>query len=519
MGLLLATAAAAQPSAADSALVERFLAANDFAEVQTQVDRVREQFIATAPSPEAAAMLAEIFAMDFGVMRDSIRAELLRDVRPDLLRHATAFLEGPVLPRVTEAARDVADLDPLALTALAHDPGDRPLADSTLAARYGRAVMAANQPEDVHTMVLTAMVELFPPALREQIDALGGPQAFAEMSRQAAGGEDAVAAMMTGIARVVLAEVAPDDIRAVTAYYESEAGLYVSHAAARAAMAAMLPRMIEAMRPMFESVGKAPDGAHPELATQSASDAAIRAVEAVQAAVDYPESALAEGVEGVVLLAVTLDADGTVLGAEVTDSPDSRLSTAALAAVDATAFPAPDWVTPEGTSPISFPVVFRLPQPHSGGEILEVAEVQPMLIGGMEGLQRRVVYPESARREGVQGQVVLQFVVDEEGRVVDPEVLRSPAPVLARAALEAVRGSRFTPGSHRGRPVKVRFAVPITFRLTDPAPDEPEILEIAAPDAYVVEPDVYEVADVAPKLLGGLAGLQRRVEYPEAARL
>ena len=98
-------------------------------------------------------------------------------------------------------------------------------------------------------------------------------------------------------------------------------------------------------------------------------------------------------------------------------------------------------------------------------EIFEVAEVQPELIGGLPGLQSRVEYPEFARRAGIEGQVVVQFVVDERGNVVDPVVLRSPNELLSEAALTAVRESRFTPGQQRGRPVKVRFAVPVTFRL------------------------------------------------------
>ena len=98
-------------------------------------------------------------------------------------------------------------------------------------------------------------------------------------------------------------------------------------------------------------------------------------------------------------------------------------------------------------------------------EIFEVAEVQPELIGGLAGLQGRVEYPEFARRAGVEGQVVVQFVVDERGNVVDPVVLRSPNDLLAEAALKAVRESQFKPGQQRGRPVKVRFAVPVTFRL------------------------------------------------------
>ena len=105
------------------------------------------------------------------------------------------------------------------------------------------------------------------------------------------------------------------------------------------------------------------------------------------------------------------------------------------------------------------------PPPPTELDVFEVAEVQPELVGGLEALQGAVEYPESARRAGVEGQVVVQFVVDEGGAVTDPVVVRSPDDRLSAAALAAVRGARFRPGRQRGRPVKVRFAVPITFRL------------------------------------------------------
>ena len=96
-------------------------------------------------------------------------------------------------------------------------------------------------------------------------------------------------------------------------------------------------------------------------------------------------------------------------------------------------------------------------------DVFDVAEVQPELVGGPAAI--RPVYPELARRAGVEGTVVVQFVVDEQGRVVDPVVVRSPNDLLSDAALDAVRKVEFTPGQQRGRPVKVRFAVPVTFRL------------------------------------------------------
>ncbi|MFN3597739.1 MAG: energy transducer TonB, partial [Rubricoccaceae bacterium] len=98
-------------------------------------------------------------------------------------------------------------------------------------------------------------------------------------------------------------------------------------------------------------------------------------------------------------------------------------------------------------------------------EIFEVVEQDPVLIGGIEGLQARVQYPEMAQRAGVEGTVFVQFVVDERGNVVDPQVVRSPSPLLSEAALRAVRESRFQPGMQRGRPVKVRFTLPVRFVL------------------------------------------------------
>ena len=96
-------------------------------------------------------------------------------------------------------------------------------------------------------------------------------------------------------------------------------------------------------------------------------------------------------------------------------------------------------------------------------DVFDVAEVQPELIGGLAAI--RPVYPEFARRAQIEGTVVVQFVVDERGAVVDPFVVRSPSDLLSQAALDAVRTVTFTPGQQRGRPVKVRFAVPVTFRL------------------------------------------------------
>ncbi len=97
--------------------------------------------------------------------------------------------------------------------------------------------------------------------------------------------------------------------------------------------------------------------------------------------------------------------------------------------------------------------------------VFTVVEQQPVLIGGIAALQSAAEYPEFARRAGIEGRVIVQFVVDERGNVVTPVVVRSPNDLLSQAALEAVGRVSFEPGQQRGRPVKVQFTVPVTFRL------------------------------------------------------
>jgi periplasmic protein TonB len=98
-------------------------------------------------------------------------------------------------------------------------------------------------------------------------------------------------------------------------------------------------------------------------------------------------------------------------------------------------------------------------------EIFIVVERMPEPAGGMEAIYRRLRYPEIARKAGIEGRVVLQFIVDERGNVVNPTVIRGIGGGCDEAAIEAIKGVRFTPGMQRGRPVKVQFQLPIVFRL------------------------------------------------------
>jgi protein TonB len=94
-----------------------------------------------------------------------------------------------------------------------------------------------------------------------------------------------------------------------------------------------------------------------------------------------------------------------------------------------------------------------------------VVETMPQLIGGIGDLQRKVKYPEMARRAGIEGRVTIQFIVDEKGQVTSPRVIRGIGGGADEEALRVVSQAKFVPGLQRGRPVKVQYSLPIVFRL------------------------------------------------------
>jgi TonB family protein len=93
-------------------------------------------------------------------------------------------------------------------------------------------------------------------------------------------------------------------------------------------------------------------------------------------------------------------------------------------------------------------------------------ENSPMLVGGMKALQLDLSYPEKARKAGIEGQVVLEVVVDRTGSIRDLTVKQSDNELLREAALQAVKEQTFEPG-HRedGERVPVRITLPVTFKL------------------------------------------------------
>lgn len=91
-------------------------------------------------------------------------------------------------------------------------------------------------------------------------------------------------------------------------------------------------------------------------------------------------------------------------------------------------------------------------------------EEMPEPIGGLAAIQSKIVYPEIARRAGVEGKVYIQAFVDETGNVIKAEVVKGIGSGCDEAALDAVLKTKFKPGIQRGKAVKVKITIPIVFK-------------------------------------------------------
>ncbi len=92
-------------------------------------------------------------------------------------------------------------------------------------------------------------------------------------------------------------------------------------------------------------------------------------------------------------------------------------------------------------------------------------EEMPAPIGGIAAIQKRIIYPEIAKRAGVQGRVYIKAFVDETGTVKKAEVIKGIGAGCDEAAVAAVMKTKFKPGKQRGKPVRVQVSIPILFKL------------------------------------------------------
>ncbi|HVK38753.1 MAG TPA: energy transducer TonB [Candidatus Kapabacteria bacterium] len=96
-----------------------------------------------------------------------------------------------------------------------------------------------------------------------------------------------------------------------------------------------------------------------------------------------------------------------------------------------------------------------------------VSEIDQPPTVDMEELASRIIYPEDARKAGLEGQVIIRVLLDEEGNPVEFRIDHSDADIFVDPAINAVTSMKFEPARKQGRPVECWISVPIKFKLVE----------------------------------------------------
>ena len=214
----------------------------------------------------------------------------------------------------------------------------------------------------------------------------------------------------------------------------------------------------------------------------------------ISANVEYPEQAKDNGIEGRVIVSFIVGKEGFIKDAQVEQSVDPLLDAEAIRVVAGM----PNWTPGKSHGEAvdvkySIPINFRLdPKPETmeinpvdapeesetvdqvpaqdSDEVFIVVDEQPVFPGGVQELlkfmQQNISYPQKAREDTIQGRVLVSFVIDKEGNVIEPEIVKPVHPLLDQEAINLVnKMPQWTPGKQNGVPVKVQYTIPINFRL------------------------------------------------------
>jgi TonB family protein len=101
---------------------------------------------------------------------------------------------------------------------------------------------------------------------------------------------------------------------------------------------------------------------------------------------------------------------------------------------------------------------------------LPTRDQRPRILGGPGALHLHIHYPAAARRQGIEGRLVVTFTVHPDGWARHIRVDKPLHPLCDSAAVAAIRAVRFRPGTYEGAPVPVRMSLPVRFQLQASTP-------------------------------------------------
>lgn len=118
---------------------------------------------------------------------------------------------------------------------------------------------------------------------------------------------------------------------------------------------------------------------------------------------------------------------------------------------------------------IVVPIPYR-PDYVDEDKVYDVVDEMPSFPGGPKAmfdyLAENVQYPKEIGETCAQGRVIISFIIEKDGSITEPTVVKSIHPALDKEALRVVRSMpKWTPGSQNGVRVRVKYVIPVTFRL------------------------------------------------------
>ena len=201
--------------------------------------------------------------------------------------------------------------------------------------------------------------------------------------------------------------------------------------------------------------------------------------------IKYPADAKEKGVQGRVIVQFVVEKDGTIVNAKVVRGVDPDLDAEALRVVNQS----PKWKPGKQKGEAvrvkyTLPIMFKLDNDSSDSKAAEtprkaivdengvhqVCEEMPEFPGGMQEcmkwLGKNINYPAEAKEKGTQGRVIIQFVVEKDGSITEAKVARGVDPLLDAEALRVINSSpKWKPGKQGGQPVRVKYTIPVAFRI------------------------------------------------------
>ena len=183
-----------------------------------------------------------------------------------------------------------------------------------------------------------------------------------------------------------------------------------------------------------------------------------------------------------------------------------------------------EWLNPPADDPDNpvFEVVEQRPEFPDGG-----------MSGLMQFLSKNIRYPVNAQKNGTQGRVTVQFVVNADGSISNIGIIRGVDPELDGEAVRVISTMpNWKPGMQKGKAVRVKYTVPVMFRLSDngqkeeykPVPkiDETVVVGYVPKQVPAEEDPVFEVVENMPEFPGGMGGLMqylsKNIKYPVEAQ-